>query len=151
LKRKLKYTIFVLLIGFVGMQFIPTNLNQSDVIPQEDIINYYKAPKEVAFLLKNSCYDCHSDNTDYQWFNKIKPIFWVMENHIKEGKEDLNFNEFASYSRRRQKSKLKSIISQIEKNEMPLKSYNLMHKSAILDDTDKTILIKWIEKLKDSI
>ncbi len=140
-----------MVIGFVGIQFIPANLNQSNETPQEDIIDFYKAPNEVATLLRTSCYDCHSNNTNYQWFNKIKPAFWLMQMHIKDAKKDLNFNEFGSYSKRKQKSKFKSLVSQIEDNEMPLKSYLLMHSKAKLSKQDKDVLIKWFEKVKDSL
>ena len=45
-----------------------------------------------------------------------------------EGKEELNFDEFGNYSKRRQQSKLKSIASQVNDGEMPLTSYKLLHK-----------------------
>lgn len=140
-----------MVVGFIGIQFVPVNLNQSNITPKEDIILYYNPPAEIADLLKNSCYDCHSNNTVYQWFNKIKPIYWLMEVHIKDGIEELNFNEFATYSKRRQKSKIKSIISQIKDDEMPLGQYTLMHKSAILSDQDKVVITKWMETLRDSL
>jgi len=140
-----------LVIGFVGIQFIPASLNQSNVTPKEDIIDFYKASNQVAEILRTSCYDCHSNNTKYQWFNKIKPASWLMEMHIKDAKKDLNFNEFASYSKRKQKSKFKSLISQIEDDEMPLKSYLLMHANAKLSENDKAALVTWFEKLRDSL
>ena len=76
---------------------------------------------------------------------------FMMGNHVKNGKKDLNFNEFNTYSKRRQKSKLKSIISQIEDNEMPLKSYSLLHKEAKLSTGEKKTIIDWIDKIKDSL
>jgi hypothetical protein len=141
----------VLIVGLAGIQFIPVSLNQSNIIPKEDIINAYEPPKEIANILKSSCYDCHSNNTIYPWYSKLQPLAWLMEKHIREGKDELNLNEFTSYSIRRQRSKLKSVISQVKKDEMPLNQYTLMHKDAILSDQMKTQLISWIEQLKDSI
>ena len=140
-----------MIIGFVGIQFIPTSLNQSDIIPKEDIIQYYNPPEGISAMLKNSCYDCHSNNTAYPWYNKIQPISWLLQGHIDKAKEELNFSNFKTYSKRKQKSKLKSIISQIEDNEMPLKGYVLMHENAKLSDKDKTVLTSWVEKIKDSL
>jgi len=140
-----------LVVGFVGIQFIPTDLNQSNIVPKEDIIEFYKPPYKVVTMLKNSCYDCHSNNTIYPWYNKLQPISWLLENHIAEAKDELNLSEFNAYSKRKQKAKLKSIVSQLEDDEMPLKGYVLMHKNAKLSEKDKTILINWIEKLKDSL
>ncbi|QOR73278.1 heme-binding domain-containing protein [Cruoricaptor ignavus] len=48
-----------------------------------------------------------------------------------------NFDEFNNYSKRRKKAKIKSIISQIEKDEMPLKSYRMMHGNARLSADEK--------------
>ena len=140
-----------MVIGFVGIQFIPANLNQSNIVPKEDIIDFHKPPDRITSILKISCYDCHSNNTNYPWYNKLQPISWLLEKHIDDAKEELNFSEFKTYSKRKQKSKLKSIVSQIEDNEMPIKGYVLMHKNAKLSEKDKTILINWIEKLKDSL
>jgi hypothetical protein len=74
-----------------------------------------------------------------------------MERHIKEGKEELNFNEFGNYSDRKQNNKLDRIAKQIESNEMPLSSYTLIHKNAILTASQKKEVLDWINKTKDSI
>jgi len=140
-----------LVIGFVGIQFIPTDLNQSKIVPKEDIIKFYKPTKEIISLLENSCYDCHSNNTVYPWYNKIQPISWLLKNHIDESKDELNFNEFTTYSKRKQKAKLKMIVSQLEDDIMPLKSYVLMHSDAKLSDNDKAVIIAWVENLRDSM
>ncbi len=74
-----------------------------------------------------------------------------MERHIKEGKENLNFNEWGSYSSRKQNNKLNRIAKQIKSDEMPLKSYTFIHKKAILTDTQKKEVLDWINKTEDSI
>lgn len=76
---------------------------------------------------------------------------WFLENHIKKGKSDLNFNEWGDYSDRRKNSKLRSIISQIRDDEMPLSSYTLIHKDAVLSKLDKTMIIDYIEELKNNL
>ena len=74
-----------------------------------------------------------------------------MESHIKEGKENLNFNEWGNYSDRKQNNKLDRIAKQIESNEMPLSSYTLIHKKAILTASQKKEVLDWINKIEDSI
>jgi heme-binding protein len=111
----------------------------------------FDVPKNIEIQLKISCYDCHSNNTHYPWYNKIQPVAWFMEGHIEEGKEDLNFNEFGSYSKRRQKSKLKSIISQIKDDEMPLNSYTLIHSDAKLSLSERNEIMEWMNQLRDSL
>jgi hypothetical protein len=144
--------MFVSLVAvFAGIQFIPANLNQNSSVPGKDIILYYDPPEEVASLIKTSCYDCHSNNTVYPWYNKIQPISLLLEKHIKDAKEELNFSEFASYSKRKQKSKLKSVINQIDKNEMPLKGYLILHQDAGLSESEKETIINWMKDIKDSL
>ena len=142
----LKIILLILLIVFVGIQFIPTKRNQSTDVPITDFMTVNTVPQNVSNALKTSCYDCHSNNTSYPWYNKVQPVAWILENHIEEGKAELNFSEWDNYSKRRKKSKLKSIISQIEDDKMPLKSYTLIHKNANLSNNQKKEIIDWISK-----
>ncbi len=111
----------------------------------------YDVPKNVETILRTSCYDCHSNNTNYPLYSYIQPARFFMEEHIKDGKKDLNFNEFGKYSKRKQENKLEAIIKQIKSDEMPLGSYTLIHKNAILTPTQKEEIINWIKKTKDSL
>ncbi len=148
--RIIKVLILVLITGFVGIQFVPTNPNQNTVILTTDITKTINVPDNIQILLKKSCYDCHSNNTNYPWYNKVQPLSWLLENHIKKGKEELNFSEFGAYSKRRQKSKLKSIVSQIRDEEMPLSSYSLIHREAVLSEIGKKEITTWINKMIDN-
>ncbi|MBS1535072.1 heme-binding domain-containing protein [Flavobacterium sp.] len=107
----------------------------------------YKVPKNIETTLRASCYDCHSDNTNYPWYSYVQPIRFFMDGHINEGKKELNFNEFGNYSNRKQRSKLEAISKQIKSNEMPLSSYTLIHKNAILTAKQKEEIINWINTL----
>ena len=146
-----KIIAVVLLVAFVGIQFVPTERNQSDVVPKTDFMLVNSVPDHIKSKLQTSCYDCHSNNTQYPWYNKVQPIAWFLEDHIKERKAELNFNEWDSLSNRRKKSKLRSIIKQIENDEMPLDSYTLIHREASFSEAEKQELIQWVERLKDSI
>lgn len=148
--RILKRIGLLLLVLFVGIQFIPTTRNESNEVLTTDFITTFNPPENINTLIKTSCYDCHSNNTNYPWYNKVQPISWFLERHIKEAKKELNFSEFGAYSKRKIKSKLKSIISQIKDNEMPLSSYILMHKNAELSENEKSELEIWLSELRDS-
>lgn len=144
-----KIAIF-LFIGFVGIQFIPTNRNESDLSYQSDFMQVFDVPQNIQDKLIASCYDCHSNNTKYPWYNKTQPVSWILEGHIEEGKEELNFNEFGNYSSRRQKSKITSIVRQIEGDKMPLSSYVFIHKEAKINETEKKEILQWLTKLKNN-
>jgi len=125
----------------LAIQVIPVERNVSTVPPGQSFQKTEKVPANVAAILKVSCYDCHSNNTRYPWYSELQPGAWFMARHIKKGKEELNFDEFNNYSKRRKKAKIKSIISQIEKDEMPLRSYRMMHGNARLSADEKKELL----------
>ncbi len=136
----------VLVVAIVlVIQVIPVERNVSTVPPGQSFEKTEKVPANVAAILKVSCYDCHSNNTRYPWYSELQPGAYFMAQHIKEGKEELNFDEFNNYSKRRKKAKIKSIISQIEKEEMPLKSYLLLHPDAGLTPNKKKVLLQFFQ------
>lgn len=147
MRKYLKKAVFILFVVFVGIQFIPTNRNESTEILATDISLVFDVPEAILATLKTSCYDCHSNNTIYPWYNKVQPVSWFLEDHIARAKAELNFSDFGSYSKRRQKNKLKSIASQIKDDKMPLSSYSLMHSDAVLSKDKKAIFFNWIDKL----
>ena len=139
------------MVVLIGIQFIRPARNSSGQVPSTDISRTISIPGNINALLQTACYDCHSNNTNYPWYSNIQPMGWLLANHIKEGKAELNFNEFGSYSERRQQSKLKSIAGQVKENEMPLASYTMLHKNARLTKHQKALIIDWALQAKDSL
>ena len=146
-----KAIAWIALISFVVIQFFPADRNESYTTPTTDFILVNKVPTEIENQLKVSCYDCHSNNTAYPWYSKVQPAAWFLKDHIKEGKEELNFNEWSDYSDRRKKSKLRSIIKQIESGEMPMDNYTLFHRDAIFSEKEKEAVLNYMKTLKDDL
>jgi hypothetical protein len=151
MKLILKRLLQLLLLAFVAIQFIRPTKNKATGIAANDISTKYTIPKEVDSILKTSCNDCHSNNTNYPWYANIQPIAWWLDDHIKEGKRELNFSEFASYRIGRQYRKLEEINDEVKEDKMPLKSYTKIHKNAILNEQQKLALANWVTALRDSI
>lgn len=144
LKKKIFLSLFLI---FVVIQFIQPSRN-NEKPTGSDITKVYLMPGNIQSILKESCYDCHSNSTRYPWYTHVQPLGWWMAWHIREGKSELNFDEFAGYSSRRQKSKLKAIYESIEDEAMPLPSYTWLHPSARLTAEKKKILLKWIDEIQ---
>ena len=144
----MKKVIFFSLTVFLLLQFYQParNSDNGQVLPIH-ITKVYNVPVKVQQILQKSCYDCHSNNTYYPWYSYLQPSRFLMEYHIKAGKENLNFSEWGNYSRRRQESKLDRIAKQIESNEMPLASYTLIHRKAKLSELQKQEIIAWINTI----
>ena len=146
-----KRIFLTLLLVFVAMQFIRPVRNKSNEVKEADLIKHFNVPTNVAGILKTSCYDCHSNNTRYPWYTNIQPAGWLLANHIKDGKEELNFSEFANNSQRKQLSKLKATQNSIKDGSMPLSSYTLIHSNAKLSKESRALILIWTAKIIDSL
>ena len=142
----------LLAIGFVFivLQFLRPARNKSGQVLATDISKIVGISDNVQAVIKNTCYDCHSNNTNYPWYSNVQPIGWLLAKHIKLGKEALNFSEFGGYSPRRQLSKLNGIANSVKDDIMPLSSYKLMHKNAQLSANEKALIIHWAQQSDDS-
>lgn len=145
--KSIKKIAIAFFLVFIAIQFYQPKQNVSSSFDiGKNFANNYKVPPTVLNSLQKACYDCHSNNTQYLWYDYIQPARWFVESHIKNGKEELNFNEFASYSNRKQQSKLEAISREIKSGNMPLSSYKQLHEDAILNETQKQEIISWIEQ-----
>ena len=149
---RVKVIFVALLVILIIIQFFRPEKNIS-AAPRSaaDIAAMYPQPEEVRTILAKACNDCHSNNTRYPWYNNIQPVAWWLNDHIQEGKHELNFNEIGTYPRRRQYNKMKEIQEQVKEGEMPLGSYTLIHTNARLNDHEKTVLINWAASMQKAM
>lgn len=85
--------LITLLVVLVVIQFFHPAKNISTVKSPNDIAVLHNVPANVSTILDKACNDCHSNNTRYPWYNNIQPVAWWLDNHVQEGKGELNFNE----------------------------------------------------------
>jgi hypothetical protein len=147
MRKFVKTTLLVVGIALVGIQFIPIQRNTSAEVPPSDFMVTEKPPDEIKSLITGSCYNCHSNDTDYPWYSNFQPFRWMIQNHIANGKAELNLSEWGNYSGRMKRLKRESMISQIEDGEMPLWSYTLIHREAALTDSEKKALLEYLSTL----
>ncbi|MDE3251673.1 MAG: heme-binding domain-containing protein [Bacteroidota bacterium] len=144
-----KIGIALLVILLVMQAFRPAKNNSGDM--RKDISVSYVVPADVKTILAKACNDCHSNATRYPWYSEIQPVSWWLSDHIKDGKRHFNFNEFEGYRVARQYKKLEECIDEVKKGDMPLASYTIIHKDAILSDEEKNTLFTWLDIVRDSI
>jgi hypothetical protein len=146
----LKKIGIVVLVILALMQFYRPAKNDSNKM-DNDISKSYAVSEDVKTILAKACNDCHSNNTVYPWYANIQPVNWWLNDHIKDGKKHMNFNEFNSYRIARQYKKMEECMKEVKDGEMPLESYTLIHKEAILTDAEKQKLYDWCTLVRDSI
>jgi hypothetical protein len=148
LKKYCIYTIVLILI----IQLIRPTKNTSTAIQTNNISSLYNVPESTQLILKKACYDCHSNNTRYPWYAQIQPVSYWLSNHILAGKEELNFDEFATYKLRKQYHKLEEIITQVYTEKvMPMDSYTWMHADAKLSDNERELIANWVTSIQDTL
>ena len=149
--KRMKRAVLIILVLLVVIQFIRPSRNQTPGLSANDITRHYTVPDTVVAILKRACNDCHSNYTRYPWYTNIQPVGWWLQNHINEGKGDLNFSEFGAYTAKRQAHKMQQTAKEIKDGDMPLDSYLWIHKDAILSDGEKQVLINWADSLSKDI
>lgn len=144
----LKRILLILLIIFIAIQFIKPQKNLHPGSKPNDISTLYAVPTDVDSILMVACKDCHSNNTRYPWYNNFQPVTWFLNNHVIDGKRSFNLNEFATYPIWRQYYKIEEVKKQIDKGDMPLSSYTLIHTDARLTDAQNNTVMAWSEGIK---
>jgi len=150
-----------LLLVLIGIQFIQPDKDNQSMDMTNDISKVVTVPDSVHALLKASCYDCHSNFTNYPWYSNIQPVGWWLKDHIDEGKQSLNFSEFAALKPRPggrysttqalQDHKLEEVAEMVEEGEMPLQSYTIIHRDSKLTDTQKKVITDWVASARQQL
>ncbi len=146
-----KTILIVLLVILIIIQFFHPKKNIATIKSPTDIASLYQVPQNVGTILNKACYDCHSNNTRYPWYANIQPIAWWLDDHIQEGKHELNFNGFAAYPLRKQYHKLEEVSEELEEGHMPLSSYTFIHSDARLTNQEKSTLNSWVNSIRNEM
>jgi mono/diheme cytochrome c family protein len=133
--------IGVLVAGFVLLQFT------SPVIVNPPATKEISAPEEVSRILKQSCYDCHSNAANPAWYGRIAPVSFLVAHDINEGRSRFNFSEWDKNPPVVQELLLWEMVNAIEQGEMPLARYSLLHSGSRVSAADLAILKKYVNSL----
>ncbi len=145
MKRGLKIIVLVLAVAFVGGQLYRPDRTAATIVQSETLEATTQVPENVAQVLKRSCNDCHTNQTNYPWYSNITPVNWFLAHHIDEGRQKLNFSIWNTYNAKKKGHKLDEICDQIIGGEMPHHQYLWMHGDAKLSDADKRLLCGWAQ------
>lgn len=137
----LKRILLVLAVVFVLIQLWPVDRENPPVASP------LKAPPEVERILRDACYDCHSNETKWPWYSYIAPLSWQIAHHVEDGRRELNFSDWGGFRESKRDSMAEEMIEQIEEGEMPPFDYKLGHPEARLTDEQIAVLRRWADGL----
>jgi hypothetical protein len=146
--RIIKKILVALLIVFIIMQFFGPDKNEGDMASIDAFIADTNPPDDVHGILKNTCFDCHSDVTRYPWYNNITPVNYWLAEHVKDGKKHFDVSAWDSYSSKKKDHKLDELIEMVEEKEMPLASYTWTHNEANLSDAEIKAIVDWAKNVR---
>jgi hypothetical protein len=138
IKSKLLLVVALLGVCFVLIQFIRPEIENPPVKAD------FEAPAEVKNIITRACYDCHSNQTNLRWYDKVQPVYWQVAEHVKDGREALNFSNWKSMAPADQKGKLWEVVNQIAEGAMPIKSYTMVHTEAKVSAVDLAVLKNYL-------
>ncbi|SEQ51718.1 Haem-binding domain-containing protein [Hyunsoonleella jejuensis] len=144
----IKKIALVLLIVLVIAQFFGPEKNSGDIASVAAFEAETNPPDNVKLILKNACYDCHSDFTRYPWYNSITPVNYWLAGHVKDGKKHFNVSKWEGNSVKRKDHKFEELIEEVEEGEMPLNSYTWTHGDAKLTDAEIKAVVDWAKQVR---
>jgi len=134
----MKRNLIIILAIFIAMQFIQTEKINKETPKNLEI----KAPEPIMSMLKNACYDCHSNEVRWPWYANIAPFSWIINDHVNNGRMALNFSLWENYTEKEKKKELKEIFRTAYAS-MPLASYIKFHDEANLTREQRTMIREW--------
>ncbi|GAA4961007.1 heme-binding domain-containing protein [Algibacter aquimarinus] len=144
----IKKILLLLLVVFIIAQFFGPEKNDGDLASIDAFIAETNPPEDVKLILKETCYDCHSDFTRYPWYNNITPVNYWLADHIKHGKKHFNVSKWEGNSIKRKDHKFEELIEMVEEKEMPLNSYTWTHSEAKLTDDQIKAVVDWAKMVR---
>jgi cytochrome c553 len=130
-------------ILFVLIQLVRIDKTNPPVDPQHDFQAVAQPPAAVLQTMREACYDCHSNETQYPWYSNVAPVSWWLKGHVKEARKHLNFSTFGTLPVDKQLHKLEESAEAVRDGWMPMKSYTWMHGAAKLSDEQRALLAQW--------
>ena len=149
-KRK-KIIWFVIISVLILIQLYPVSRPEVSQSNPDDLIGNVEVPTDISILLKSTCYDCHSNETNYPWYSNIAPVKWLVYDDVESAREELNFSEWNVLTKVEMAEILDDISSEVLDGEMPLKIYPLMHPKAKLRQEDREAISEWAELLAEEL
>lgn len=144
MKKINKYIVPLLIAGillFGVIQLVPFGRDHNNP-PIESEPNWSSA--EARVLVKEQCFECHSNETEWPWYSNIAPASWLVAYDVVEGREHLNFSIWSEWDGADQEE-LDEIIEVVQDGEMPPIQYKIFYSNTRLNDQEKQALISALE------
>lgn len=142
--------LFVLLVAaFVLIQFISIEKTNPEFDQAADFVTMENPPADMEKILRSTCYDCHSNETVWPWYSNVAPVSWLLEDHVVNGRDNLNLSYWGELERDDKAYVIEEMIEEMEEGEMPLPGYDKTHPDAKLSAEQKEKLYEWLRSIQN--
>lgn len=135
-KQVLGVALVLLIISFIGIQFLPTGLSRQN--PPVIAEPAWDSEQTLA-LVDRACFDCHSNETRWPWYSYIAPMSWMIAYDIREGRAVLNYSEWTAEVA--STHSVEETVDLVSKELMPLRYYTILHPEADLTTVERGQLV----------
>jgi mono/diheme cytochrome c family protein len=137
MKKILLYLVIAAIVIFLLIQLVPFGHDHTN--PATTAEPAWDSPQSRQ-LVKDSCFQCHSNETEWPWYSNIAPASWLVSLDVANGRSRFNFSEWDTNP-----GELDEMIGSIQEGEMPPIQYWIFHPSARLNDQGKQALIQALQ------
>ncbi len=142
------FLLIIITILVIIQLYRPLKNSSSTTAEAQDFLIVENVPQSLTKIFKNSCYDCHSNNTKYAWYDNIVPFSWYVSKNIKRAKFSLNFSEWGLLEPWQRRLFIQGGIPyDINIDKMPPQNYLIMHPEAKISDKEKKQIEAWISTI----
>ena len=134
------------LIVLAALQLVPVDRRNP---PTDQVRSIFKAeslPPTVETVLRRSCQDCHSNQTQWPWYSYVAPVSWIVAQDVHKARRQMNFSEWAGYSEKKREDRLNGICEQVVNGDMPEGKYALIHRRARVSEDERQAVCQWVEQ-----
>ncbi len=129
-KKIVLWVIVGLVVVFAVMQAVPYGRSSHTNPPVANAFVWVDSQAEA--IAKKSCYDCHSNETNWWWATYIAPFSWLVQHDVDAGRARLNFSDYQG------RPSVEGFQHGVD--EMPPWQYTIIHPGTKLSDAQRQTL-----------
>ena len=99
----------------------------------------WSSPQARA-LVKEHCFQCHSNETEWPWYSNIAPGSWLIAMDVIAGRGEFNFSDWQNNP-----GELNEMTGAIQEGEMPPIQYWIFHPNSKMNEQQKQELIQALQ------
>jgi hypothetical protein len=140
--RVARWPLGVVAVAFVAVQFVPYGWWHENPRVVQD------APwpsDESRRIARESCYSCHSNETDWPLYSYVAPMSWLVRSDVEEGRDELNFSDWGEFA-----DEADDAVEVVLSGEMPPGRYTMIHRDATLGEDEADALIEALLQMEQA-